>query len=304
MERHLTFGIDIGGTRSKYGLVDVENGVILYQTIWPTERDDSTQFLANLQKACLECCRAASVNPTSVVGVGIGVPGFTRQGMVQSTWGALTFMESYPLARFVTEMMGCPCRIDNDARLIALAESRYGSARGYDRALTLTLGTGVGFGFVCEGELFDREPRAHMGGHIPIRNHDQTCYCGIGGCFEQLVSASGLIRLIRKRKDTADLQDLPALFRAERAKHPIAQRIVTQFLSDLARGLTAYINVLTPDVTVLGGGLSQELPPYLERIQAQIRTCPFEGYHYTLVCSAIQEQSGILGAATLFRDAL
>ena len=180
----LALGVDIGGTRSKYGLVDIARGQVVHQVVCPTARDDEDQFLRNLRQACVACCDLAHVDLADVAGIGIGVPGFTYQGTVESTWGFLPFMEHYPLVRRVQESLGCPCRIDNDGRLIALAESRYGEGRRYTRALTLTLGTGVGFGFTVDGQLVDPDPRAHMAGHLPIRDTSPPCYCGIEGCPE------------------------------------------------------------------------------------------------------------------------
>lgn len=97
------------------------------------------------------------------------MPGFCfADGAVDSTYGFLKFVEDYPLVEIIQDKLKLPCRIDNDARVVALGEARYGKGKDYNRMLVLTLGTGLGVGFTIAGQLDQPLPYVHMAGHLKI----------------------------------------------------------------------------------------------------------------------------------------
>ena len=199
--------------------------------------------------------------------------------------------------------LSLPCRIDNDARVVALGEQRYGAARGKRRAIALTLGTGVGFGMVVDGRFTSANPVEHMAGHVTVRDSGERCYCGRFGCLETLASATGLVRAMEK-KDLFGRGKKPwspeAIFAAQDAGDALAGEVVDQFLSDLAAGLDNYLFLYAPDVIVLGGGLTNGLTPHLGTLRDQISAAPFKSYRVEIVLSELKERSGILGSAALF----
>jgi len=294
MARHLIplyAGVDIGGTRSKFGLVDA-NGHVLTDRIQPTSGATADGFLAALQSALDDCLRRSERTAADLRGIGIGVPGFTHAGRVESTWGFLPFMEDYPLTAEVEQRIGCPCFIDNDARAVGLAEARFGAGRACDRVVTLTLGTGIGFAHTRQACLVDDDPRCHMAGHIPIRDFDATCYCGLNGCLEQLCSATAL----HQRAHAAGLPDAEAVIAAAT---PAAATLLTTYLRDLARGLDTYCAVLAPELIILAGGLGCSLAPHLPQLSTFLTSRPFAAYRCRLAVGALHEQAGIVGAALL-----
>ena len=187
-------------------------------------------------------------------------------------------MENYPLARILEKAHDLPCRIDNDARLVALGEALYGSSRGFDRVLVLTLGTGLGLGFVVNQRLEGSLPFAHMGGHMTVTQNEQRCYCGKTGCLESLVSATGIMKTAQRMFGSTDPSAAPdsaeALFRQALAGDKLAGRVVEEFLVHLRTGLGNYINLFAPDRIVLGGGVAKGLGPYLECIKKCGRFMP------------------------------
>jgi len=305
--KKLAIGIDIGGTRTKIGLVDLKAGEVLETFISPTEKKDSDKFLQIVRTAIDKLRLVAKREKSPVLGVGFGVTGFVfNNGMVDSTYGFLEFMEDYPLAEFIEKHCSLPCRADNDARVVALGEAIYGKGKGFNRVLVLTLGTGVGLGFVANGRFETSLPYAHMGGHMRIGHTDFTCYCGKQGCLESLVSAPGIVdsatRYAWKQKYPNLPLNVETIFKAEQEGNPEAALVVSEFLENLKTGIDNYINLFAPDIIILGGGVSKGMKPYLGRITQVNFLKPYKRYQVNIALSALDEHSGILGSAALFNQ--
>jgi glucokinase len=303
----LAIGIDIGGTRTKIGLVDLTEGKVLETMISPTETIDSEKFLKNIELAVDALKQKASGLNSEIGGIGFGIPGFVfENGMVDSTYGFLEFMEDYPLKELVESQFSLPCRSDNDARVVALGEALYGRGKGYNRVLVLTLGTGLGLGFVANGRFETSLPYAHMGGHISIGHTDFKCYCGKQGCLESLVSATGIVDSAKRKCWGDKYPELPlnveTIFKAEQAGNVDAVQIVSEFLAQLKTGIHNYVNLYAPDIIVIGGGVSKGLKPYLYGLCDADYLMPFKSYEVKIALSELDEHSGILGAAALFNN--
>jgi glucokinase len=300
-------GIDIGGTRTKSGLVDLENGIVLETIISPTEKKDSDRFLQIIGSAIDKLKETASRKNASILGVGFGVTSFVfEDGMVDSTYGFIEFMEDYPLAQFIEAHSSLPCRADNDARVVALGEALYGKGKGYNRVLVLTLGTGLGLGFVANGRFETHLPYAHMGGHMSINPAGFKCYCGKVGCLESLVSAPGIVDAASRLNWELKYPDFPlnveSIFKAEQEGNPDAKVIVSEFLSNLKTGIDNYINIFAPDIIIIGGGIAKGMEPYLEKLKILDFCKPFKSYKVIIALSELDEHSGILGSAALFKE--
>jgi glucokinase len=300
-------GIDIGGTRTKAGLVDLEKGIVLDTIISPTEKKDSDKFLNTIGSAIDKLKEVAARQNASILGVGFGVTSFVfEDGMVDSTYGFLEFMEDYPLAKFIENHSSLPCRADNDARVVALGEALYGKGKGYNRVLVLTLGTGLGLGFVANGRFETHLPYAHMGGHMSINPAGLKCYCGKIGCLESLVSAPGIVDAANRLDWATNYPDLPlnveTIFKTEQLGNPLASSIVKEFLGNLKTGIDNYINLFAPDIIIIGGGIAKGMEPYLDKL-TKIDFCkPFKSYSVKMALSDLDEHSGILGSAALFNE--
>jgi glucokinase len=303
--KKLAIGIDIGGTRTKLGLVDLERGEVLQTLISPTEKHNSDQFLRIITSGIDQLKARAAEESSVVLGVGFGVTGFVfEDGKVDSTYGFLEFMEDYPLAQYITSHSGLPCRADNDARVVALGEALYGIGQGQSRVLVLTLGTGLGLGFIANGRFETPLPFAHMGGHISIGHSDFTCYCGKRGCLESLVSATAIVDAAARIGWAEKYPTLPlnveTIFKAEQDGNADAVQIVDAFLAHLKTGIDNYINIYAPDMIILGGGVSKGMKPYLARLTQITFLTPYKRYQVQIALSKLDEHSGILGSAALF----
>jgi glucokinase len=305
--KKLAIGIDIGGTRTKLGLVDLEIGEVLEMLISPTETKDSDKFLKIINSGIDQLKAVAQKEQSSILGVGFGVTGFVfEDGKVDSTYGFLEFMEDYPLSDYIKEYSSLPCRADNDARVVALGEALYGIGKGQNRVLVLTLGTGLGLGFIANGKFETALPFAHMGGHISIGNSEIECYCGKKGCLESLVSATGIVASV-KRKDWQQKYpnlelNVQTIFKAEQEGNNDAKEIVAEFLTYLKIGIDNYINLFAPDMIIIGGGVSKGMKPYLDKLTQIDFLPPYKNYQVKIVLSELDEHSGILGSAALFNE--
>lgn len=303
--KKLAIGIDIGGTRTKIGLVDLTIGQVLHTAVQATETLDSVRFEQAIGNAIQILKAKAAELQADLLGIGIGVSSFVHaDGLVDSTYGFIDFMEDYPLAKIIQTEHALPCRIDNDARLVALGEARYGRGRGFERVLVLTLGTGLGLGFVVKQKLEGKLPYAHMGGHLSIVQNGVRCYCGKMGCLESLVSATGILAAAERRNWPLQNPGLPftveSIFQASAAGNPSAKDLIDAFIEQLKIGISNYINLYAPDVIVLGGGVAKGLASYLPRLIDSDLLGPYKGYQTRITISELEEQAGILGAAALF----
>lgn len=303
----LAIGIDIGGTRTKIGLVDLTEGKVLETIISPTETKDSDKFLEIICSGIDKFKEDAKAEGSQILGVGFGVTGFVfDDGMVDSTYGFLEFMEDYPLAEYIEKHSLLPCRADNDARVVALGEALYGVGKDQNRVLVLTLGTGLGLGFIAKGKFETNLPYAHMGGHISIGHTDFKCYCGKQGCLESLVSATGIVdsakRMGWEEKYPERPLNVQTIFKAEQEGNEDAIQVVSGFLSYLKTGIDNYINLFAPDMIIIGGGVSKGMKPYLDQLTQIDFLPPYKSYRVEIALSELDEHSGILGAAALFNS--
>lgn len=307
IQRELAIGVDIGGTRTKFGLVDLKTGEVLDVLINSTETKNQSIFLHSVVNAVKQFKSVATADNDALAGIGFGVPSFIFNGrVVDSTYGFIDFMEDYPLADFVEKACGLHCRLDNDARVVALGEALYGKGKGENRVLVLTLGTGLGLGFAINGMLDGTMPVAHMGGHITINDNNVECYCGKKGCLEAQVSATGIIIAAKElgweRKYPFKKVDVETIFKERESGNPDAILLIENFIRTLQTGIGNYINIYAPDVIVLGGGVSKSLKNDLHRFQNTAYLKPFKTYKYKVVVSDLQEHAGILGSASLFAN--
>ncbi len=302
----LAIGIDIGGTRTKIGLVDLASGNVEAMFITPTETKDGVRFLEGVGQAITQLKQQAADEQASLAGVGIGVPGFVfADGLVDSTYGFLEFMEDYPLADHIWQQHKLPCRLDNDARVVALGEAIYGQGQPEGRVLTLTLGTGLGVGFTIDGKLDGTLPFAHMGGHITITSNETVCYCGKTGCLESLVSSAGICRIASRHQWKQKYPQLPltaeTIFAQRQTGNPDAVAVIQEYTGYLRTGLANYINLYAPDIIVLGGGLAKGLSADVGKLHNPDVLTPYKAYKTVITISELEERAGILGSAALFR---
>ena len=249
-------GIDLGGTKIEAAVLSPE-GVIVARARAPTPRDDyqgTLMAMAGLvDRLEGDTGRAASV--------GVGMPGILSPatGLVKnanSVW-----LIGRPLADDLQRVLNRPVRFENDANCFALSEARDGAGQGCRLVFGVILGTGIGGGVVVDGHLWSgRNAIGGEWGHNPLpwpapgEHPGPRCYCGLTGCIETFLSGPGLAadheRVTGQRWEPAQIVVAAA------GGDPSAEATLARYDDRLARALASLINVLDPDVIVLGGGLS------------------------------------------------
>jgi len=279
-----------------------DDGRVRQRTRVPAPRGDYQQTLDAIVRLVRELERSAGVTAS----VGVGIPGVISPatGLVKnanSTW-----LIGRRLREDLTLALGRPVRLENDANCFALSEATDGAGTGHDVVFGVILGTGTGGGIVVRGRaLSGANAIAGEWGHNPLPwpHGDEfpgaPCYCGQLGCIETFLCGEGLVRTYRESgggERTA--QDVAAASAAD----PMARAAIDLYASRLARALASVINVLDPDVIVLGGGLSN-IEALYERAPALWSTWVFSDRVDTRLARARHgDSSGVRGAAWLWND--
>ena len=252
----IRLGIDLGGTKIEAVALDTAGRELARRRV-ATPRGDYAGTLRAIVDLVVVIERDAGTGGT----VGIGTPGAVsaRTGRMKncnSTW-----LNGQPLREDVEAALGRPVRIANDANCFALAESVDGAARGARIVFGVILGTGVGGGIVVDGRVLEgANAIAGEWGHNPMpwpRDDERpgpACYCGRAGCIETLLSGPGLAA--DHRRTTGEVLSAEAIVARAAAGDAGSEATLARYEERLARALAHVINVVDPDVIVLGGGLS------------------------------------------------
>ena len=256
----LRIGIDLGGTKIEAVVLDRSGGVRA-RVRRPAPRGDYHGSIAALAAIVGEVAQQAG-GDAGEAPVGIGMPGSIspRTRLVQnanSTW-----LNGRPLAADVAAALARPVRLANDANCFALSEAADGAGHGACTVLGVILGTGCGGGIVVDGRLLDG-PRGIGGewGHNPLpwataaETPGPACWCGRRGCMETWVSGPAMTR--DHEAAGGEALSAEAIVAAAGAGSAAAQATLDRHAGRLARGLAHVVNILDPDVVVLGGGLSR-----------------------------------------------
>jgi len=250
-------GIDLGGTKTEVILLNGDSQE-LFRTRIPTVRDDYTATLRDIASLVAQAEAAAGV---SNLPVGIGIPGTVsrKTGFVKnanSTW-----LNGKPFQKDLSTHLGRDVKITNDANCLAVSEATDGAGKGYDLVFAGILGTGCGAGVAYKGApIVGPNGVAGEWGHnaLPWTSDAELsarpCYCGKSGCQETFLSGTGLC----KSYEISTGLTLKGHEIAERAaKGEVhARQVLDVYFDQLARGLAAVINIMDPDIIVLGGGAS------------------------------------------------
>jgi fructokinase len=299
----MRIGIDLGGTKIE-GMVLAPDGSVPFRERRPTPRNDydgTIEVIAGL----IEAAEHATARPCTV---GIGMPGTISPatGLVKnanSTW-----LNGRRLHEDIEGRLHRPVRLANDANCFALSEASDGAAAGASVVFGVILGTGCGGGLVVHGRVVTG-PNAIAGewGHNPLPWPDDTerpgppCYCGKRGCLETFISGPGFARDYAARAGVGDSGLDAAMIVSRAAQGDLeAAAALDRYMSRVARGLATIVNVLDPDVIVLGGGMSNVAHLY-EEVPRRLPPFVFsDRVVTTIVPPRHGDSSGVRGAAWLW----
>ncbi len=287
-------GVDLGGTKIEGVVLDVDDRPIVRQRI-ATERERGYDHILDRIGLIVRQLRA-EVSECAVIGMGTPGAVSSRDGTMKNC--NTTCLNGRHLREDLEQRLALEVRIENDANLFALAEARTGAGCGAGLVFGVILGSGVGGGIVHRGELL-RGPQHLAGewGHHSIDPNGPACYCGQRGCVEALIAGPAVEA--QYRAATGAFADMAGIVTAFRAGAPAAMAVFQQFLDRFGRALANVIDILDPDVIVLGGGLSNIEELYTLGRDA-VRRCVFNDELRTPIRrNQLGDSAGVIGAALL-----
>lgn len=293
-------GIDLGGTKTEVIVLDDASGEHFRHRI-PTHRGDYAKTLEDLAGLVLLAEQAVA---TENLPVGIGIPGTVSRKTGQVKNANSTWLNGQPLQVDISERLGRDVKVTNDANCLAVSEATDGAGAGAQFVFSAILGTGCGGG-IC----FERQPLAGPNGvggewgHNPLpwtrdaQLNARPCYCGRFGCQETFLSGTGIG--LSYRLATGQNINAEEVVKRWRAGENTAFEVMDAYFEQLAKALAAAINIMDPDIIVLGGGASN-IEEIYQQVPARLQRYVFGGECDTPIVQAVHgDSSGVRGAAWL-----
>ncbi len=289
-------GIDIGGTTTRIGLVDVHQKLLASAEL-PTRAERSAdEIIEEIGERVLSMLAGEGIEMDQCVGAGVGVPGTIdrRRGVV--VYSNNIQWKQVPLAELLGTYLPLPIQIANDADCVALGETVAGAGKGYQNVVMITLGTGVGGGVILSGEIVSgSEP-----GHMVIIEDGEPCTCGRCGCLEAYASAAALERTV---KQAAGREFSPEeIFAGAEQGNEMLQKIVNDYLHRLGTGVVNIVNIFRPQLVLFGGRIPVWNETFLSSIREKVKKNCFGGEMTELPefeAAALGREAGMIGAASL-----
>ena len=275
-------GVDVGGTKVAVGLVD-RGGKIVAHSRRPMVANGTAEI--GLQAVAGAIDSLASTVPGGVHSIGICAPGplDPKTGVVLNPPN-LPCWRDFPLADRIVSMYHVPVKVDNDANAAALAETKWGAARGYRYVFYATIGTGIGTGIVLDGRIYHGHTgSAGEGGHVSIDYQGPLCGCGKRGCIEILAAGPAIGARARTKLTAGSRSDILELAKGDiaavtselvgkayAAGDPLAREVLQETVELLTAWLGNIVDLLDPDVLVMGGGVAAMLKPFFDEIKNRL----------------------------------
>ena len=313
-----SFGIDLGGTNIAIGVVDTETGEILKKGSVPTKASrHADEIMKDMAGLCKSLAEEMGLTIADFAYAGIAAPGTIDNETGTVIYSNNIKMDMYPIADKLMEYSGIKkVYCENDANAAAYGEAAYGASKGTKHSVMITLGTGLGSGIVCNGEMvYGSDGFAGEYGHIAVesRQTGRQCGCGRRGCLEAYVSATGIKRtafeLMATMTCDSELRSVPydkfeakMLSDAAKKNDPIALEAFERTGRVLGEALADLTAITSPEAIILFGGLANAgdfimKPTY--RYMEENQLAVFKG-KVKLVMSGIQDKNvAILGGAAL-----
>lgn len=314
MNNELILACDLGGTNLRTAAVNAE-GKILHFVKVDTPQETPPAEIVRLIVETAEQCRAAVRHYGEARALAAAVPATINaaEGVILKSPN-IPALDEFSFSANVSERLNLPVILENDANAAAIGEHAFGAAKKFQNAIIVTLGTGVGGGIIINGELL-RGVNGTAGevGHICVEPRGAPCGCGSVGCLEQYASATAIVRLARESADEypnsvlrdETLMTSLAVYQAGVAGDELALEVFRRMGFYLGAALADLVNVLNPEVIVIGGGASGGWDLFIAHVREQIRHHAFRepGETVKIVRASLGDgTAGILGASKVAFD--
>lgn len=304
------FGVDVGGTTVKLGLFNAEGALLDKWEIPTVTENNGAAILPDVAKSITDKMEEKGLKEAEVAGIGIGVPGpVDRDGLLVGRAVNLGW-DSVDIPKALNAYIKVPVKAANDANIAAFGEQWQGGGKGYENMVAVTLGTGVGGGIIVDGRLLAGATGAGGEiGHLHLQDGEsESCNCRNRGCLEQYASATGIVRLAKRRLAEDEKPSMlregeitaKAVFDAVKAGDGVAIQVAERFGEYLGKGLAIVSAVVNPEVFVIGGGVSKAGEILLSFVEPNFQKYAFpqcRGAKFVL--ARLGNDAGIYGAAAL-----
>lgn len=318
-DKRFVLGVDLGGTKILASVV-TPDGTVIGRAKKKTRAEKPTEeILERLAACCADAVETSGVSWDQVVAIGIGSPGplDPERGIIIDTPNIN--LTGAPLTGFLEERFGKSGFLDNDVNVGTYGEFRYGAARGFKDVIGIFMGTGVGGGLIIDGKLH-RGASFNAGeiGHIKVSQDGRLCGCGQAGCLEAYASKTAIVKRMKRKIDKGKKTKVLSIIDNDWSKlsSSAMKRAVEEgdslMIESLKRaakytgiGIGSLLNVLSPQIVVLGGGMIEAMEDFLlPVVKKHAHNNSFAIIHEktTIVPAALGDDAGILGAAALAWD--
>ena len=307
------FGVDIGGTTCKIGFFETTGKRLDKWDIKTNTENNGESILSDVAKAVDNKLAQEGISTDDVQGVGIGVPGPVKSNGVVNRcvnlgWGIVNVEEE------LGNLTGLKVKAGNDANVAALGEMWQGAGKGSEDMVMVTLGTGVGGGIIVDGKVIAGANGAGGEiGHITVNDDEiEACNCGQYGCLEQYTSATGIVRMAKRKLAKTDeetslraVEELSAKIIFDEAKKgdKIAGELVEELGKILGSTLSNIAAVTNPEVIVIGGGVSKAGQILIDTIHKHFTESVFHACKDTrFVLAGLGNDAGMYGCVKMLLD--
>lgn len=306
MVKKYIIAIDLGGTNLKCALLDSSLKIKAKNSFSTKSFDNKRKLIDGVADSVNSFILSRSLARDIIFGVGIGLP-----GPVDTLRGIVYFLPNIPgwknveFKKILERKTKLPVYIDNDAKLMTLAEHKIGSAKGYANALCLTLGTGVGGGLIINGALYrGRDNAAGELGHLPLNEEGPLCGCGGKACLERYVGNAAIIKEAHKLFGRGI--SLEELSRMAGDKNVKAVKFWSKVGQKLGVALSGIINLLNLDAIVIGGGVSEAGGVLFGSVKQTIlfRAMGVQAQRVKIFKAKLGNNAGVIGAGFLVKERL
>ena len=304
MKKNVFAGIDLGGTFIKFGLVDMSAQVIFKSSVpTPKRRSAILREFARITELLRQMAQDRGLR---LQAVGVGSPGIVNAatGKIIGRSPNIPGWQGAEVGKTLAKATGLKVVVDNDANVMALAEHRFGSGKGFGSGFYITVGTGIGSGIVLNNQLWRG---AHFAGaeigHTIIEKNGKTCKCGKRGCVEALAATSAFIEYYGRK--TPEPGGVKFIFDRAKQGDIRAKQAIATAADYLACGIGSALELLNPEVVVIGGGIAAGGAVYFQAIRQGLRKYASASCRRNVLVKTARlgNNAGLIGAAMLANDA-
>ena len=296
MASNYRIGIDLGGTKIEVAVLDSHDKIIFRERLLTEAHLGSDHIFDQIQTLY---GKAVICIQNKTHSLGLGTPGSISKNTHLLKNSNTLCLNSLPLQALLEDKLLHDIIIENDANCFAIAEALMGAGKGYPSVFGVIMGTGCGGGIVFDGKI-RQGPQNIAGewGHMVIDPQGDPCYCGANGCVESFISGGGLEKIIKNK--TGHIISAVDFFNTP-LKDESLKNIREDFYARFGQALANLINILDPDIVVLGGGLSNEQSLYKEGVD-EVYARIFNDVPSTpIVKNKLGDSAGVIGAALIGR---